>query len=79
MTLWDMEKCNSSLAWNGKVYDTFMCAGYYSGVRSVCRVSLILFASANNGFTSTTSSNIIGIITMVFMSISFQYYFVLTK
>ena len=39
MTLWDMAKCNSSLAWGGKVYDTFMCAGYYSGVRSVCRVS----------------------------------------
>ena len=38
MTLWDMAKCNSSLAWGGKVYDTFMCAGYYSGVRSVCRV-----------------------------------------
>ncbi|XP_045181242.2 uncharacterized protein LOC123540352 isoform X3 [Mercenaria mercenaria] len=37
MTLWDTKKCNSSIAWNGEVYDTFLCAGYYSGVRSICK------------------------------------------
>ncbi|WAR17095.1 CORIN-like protein [Mya arenaria] len=37
MTLWDMDKCNSSLAWNGRVSESSMCAGYYSGVRSICR------------------------------------------
>ena len=40
MALWDIDKCNSSIAWDGDVYDTFMCAGYYSGIRSVCRVSI---------------------------------------
>ncbi|XP_052762572.1 uncharacterized protein LOC128205159 isoform X2 [Mya arenaria] len=37
MTLWDTQKCNSSIAWNGEVYDTFLCAGYYSGIRSICK------------------------------------------
>ncbi|XP_060565192.1 uncharacterized protein LOC132724366 isoform X3 [Ruditapes philippinarum] len=37
MTLWDTKKCNSSVAWNGEIYDTFLCAGYYSGVRSICK------------------------------------------
>ncbi|XP_052224327.1 uncharacterized protein LOC127839977 [Dreissena polymorpha] len=37
MTLWDQEKCNSSLAWAGKVSGTTICAGYYSGVKSICR------------------------------------------
>ncbi|KAK6187053.1 hypothetical protein SNE40_006301 [Patella caerulea] len=36
MTLWDTQKCNSSLAWNGAVGDTFICAGYYSGFISTC-------------------------------------------
>ncbi|XP_050406249.1 MAM and LDL-receptor class A domain-containing protein 2 isoform X2 [Patella vulgata] len=36
MTLWDTKKCNSSLAWNGAVGDTFICAGYYSGLISTC-------------------------------------------
>ncbi|KAH3802298.1 hypothetical protein DPMN_155973 [Dreissena polymorpha] len=40
MTLWDQEKCNSSLAWAGKVSGTTICAGYYSGVKSICRVSV---------------------------------------
>ncbi|KAL4217908.1 Enteropeptidase [Mactra antiquata] len=37
MTLWDTQKCNSSIAWDGEVYDTFLCAGYYSGIRSICK------------------------------------------
>ncbi|KAK3586927.1 hypothetical protein CHS0354_008524 [Potamilus streckersoni] len=37
MKLWDLDKCNSSYAWNGDVYDTFLCAGYYSGVKSICK------------------------------------------
>ncbi|ESO85340.1 hypothetical protein LOTGIDRAFT_95390, partial [Lottia gigantea] len=36
MTLWDTQKCNSSIAWNGAVGDTFLCAGYYSGFISTC-------------------------------------------
>ncbi|KAL3889855.1 hypothetical protein ACJMK2_002182 [Sinanodonta woodiana] len=37
MNLWDLDKCNSSYGWNGDVYDTFLCAGYYSGVKSICK------------------------------------------
>ncbi|XP_052249271.1 uncharacterized protein LOC127857034 [Dreissena polymorpha] len=37
MTLWDTNKCNSSIAWNGDIFETFMCAGYYSGIRSICK------------------------------------------
>jgi len=38
MELWDTAKCNSSLAWDGKVFDTTLCAGYYSGAKSICKV-----------------------------------------
>jgi len=45
MTLWDTDKCNSSIAWNGEIFDTFLCAGYYSGVRSICKVRVVVFLS----------------------------------
>ncbi|XP_041360608.1 uncharacterized protein LOC121376891 [Gigantopelta aegis] len=36
MSLWNTEKCNSSLAWNSRISDTHVCAGYYSGIISPC-------------------------------------------
>ncbi|KAL5014895.1 hypothetical protein ScPMuIL_009165 [Solemya velum] len=37
MKLWDLDKCNSSVGWNGDVENTYMCAGYYTGVKSICK------------------------------------------
>ncbi|XP_060085251.1 uncharacterized protein LOC132564621 [Ylistrum balloti] len=37
MKLWTLPKCNGTNGWNGTIADTYMCAGYYSGIKSVCK------------------------------------------
>ncbi|OWF53862.1 Atrial natriuretic peptide-converting enzyme [Mizuhopecten yessoensis] len=37
MKLWTLAKCNGTHGWNGTIADTYMCAGYYSGIKSVCK------------------------------------------
>ncbi|XP_067665326.1 uncharacterized protein [Haliotis asinina] len=36
MRLWNTAKCNGSYAWNGAISETHLCAGYYSGLISIC-------------------------------------------